>query len=682
MTFAIDSNPTPTQLSEAVNYLLANFGANLAADPNTGQISGPSGIVIAYLYKYIAVKYADSFDGSDGFSDSPTNKEYYGINNSNTDVESTNPADYIWYKVAGGGFGTTKFLFYQVAGGRQINFVVDTAAPDASYIQADTTAIDLDIITVSTGFQSALPTIYQWTSSSTAPARPSTTTTYYWNTGVYTAPVSWSTAIAENTTPGSYLWAISIPLTVPTTTETSELDWTNTSYPIFTLAYNGENGTPGDPGENGLSAITAYLVQSQSASAPSGFPQTTSGSTLPSGWSASAPSVSVGQVLWFTQGKYNSSSTTIGGVSPNTTYWAAPVAASIFQDIRSDNWNGSTPPVYGTTASYGSAGYYIQRSTGDVYFNNGVFRADIQTDGDAKFEGKTTTTVQIDVYGTSYNIDYSAFGYAGTNASSSSIVRAGVYGYSSASTSAFNIGLIGNAPSSTKGYGVYGAGGEAGGLFYGSSSGSVGLQAQAYSASDLGFAFNGKLQWTNTSTSISYIWPEPNGDGRFLRNDGTWASPSSAGMTTAGTNSGTATVSSSTVNFLGSTSTGIAGAYVGTSGSGNTVTFTVQTTSPSDSRLKEEIQDVDVGLDFVKQLRPVSYKLKADPRHQKGYGFIADDVEKLGVYGSSLVYEEPNWQVGDEIGFKTIHYPSYIAVLTKAIQELTSKVEALEAKYG
>ena len=131
---------------------------------------------------------------------------------------------------------------------------------------------------------------------------------------------------------------------------------------------------------------------------------------------------------------------------------------------------------------------------------------------------------------------------------------------------------------------------------------------------------------------------------------------------------------------LGSTSTGIAGAYVGTSGSGNTVTFTVQTTSPSDARLKEDIQNTDVGLDFVKQLRPVSYRLKADPKHQKGYGFIADEVEKLGVYGSSLVYEEPNWQVGDEIGFKTIHYPSYIAVLTKAIQELTSKVEALEAK--
>jgi len=102
----------------------------------------------------------------------------------------------------------------------------------------------------------------------------------------------------------------------------------------------------------------------------------------------------------------------------------------------------------------------------------------------------------------------------------------------------------------------------------------------------------------------------------------------------------------------------------------------VQTTSPSDVRLKEEIQDVDLGLDFVNQLRPVSYKLKDDPKHQKGYGFIADEVEELIGLDSSLVYFEPDWKVGDLTGFKTIHYPSYISVLTKAVQELSAKVDA------
>lgn len=251
MPFALDSSPELNEISEALNYLLANFGANIAADPNTGQISGPSGIVVAYLYKYIAIKYADSFDGSSGFSDSPTDKEYYGVNNSNSSVESTNPADYIWYKVAGGGFGTTKFLFYQVAGGRQINFVVDTVAPDDTYLQAGTSAIDLDVITTATAYQNASPTIYQWTTSSTAPARPTTTTTYYWNTGVYTAPAGWSTTIPVNTASDYYLWAITIPLTVVSTTATSILDWTSTSYPIYVDSKNGGTGPTGPSGATG-----------------------------------------------------------------------------------------------------------------------------------------------------------------------------------------------------------------------------------------------------------------------------------------------------------------------------------------------------------------------------------------------------------------------------------------------
>ena len=739
MPFALDSSPELSEISDAVNYLLANFGANLAADPNTGQISGPSGVVIAYLYKYLAVKYADSFDGSSGFSDSPTNKEYYGVNNSNSDVESTNPADYIWYKVAGG-FGTTKFLFYQVAGGRQINFVVDTAAPDATYLQAGIPAIDLDIVTTVVIYQNADPTIYQWTGSSTVPSRPSTTTTYYWNSGTYTAPSGWYTSVPINTTPGQYLWAITIHLTETANVETSLLDWTSSSYPIYALSQNGSSGATG---ATGLSALTAYKVQSQSASTPS-FSTPTSGATAPAGWTLTTPSVAVGEVLWYLQGQYNGSSITIDGVAPGTTAWTGPIAASVFQDIRSDNWNGSTPPVYGTPATYGTAGYYIQRSTGDCYFNDGVFRADVITDGDAYFAGNTATTYTILVNGTSYPIDYSVFGVGATSTPgghTSNRVRNGLIGNANSVDSTWNVGVIGLASGgfyNNNAIGVFGQSSRHGGYFTTTSTTDAAVVAEASSG---GYALN------LTQGSILYsgvtIGPPPNNSGYYLRGDGVWASTGSIGggtvtsvsgtgsvsgitlsgtvtttgnltlggslslttgnltatapgsnyylsgsgwsslnpvMTTAGANSGSATASSNTINFLGSTSTGIAGAYVGTTASGNTVTFGVQTTSPSDVRLKEEVQDADVGLEFVKQLRPVSYKLKADPKHQKGYGFIADEVEQLGVYGSSLVYEEPDWKVGDEIGFKTIHYPSYIAVLTKAIQELTAKVESLETQ--
>ena len=137
-------------------------------------------------------------------------------------------------------------------------------------------------------------------------------------------------------------------------------------------------GATGPAGTNGLTALTAYRVQSQSSATPT-FTTPTSGATAPSGWSLTAPAVAVGQVMWYIQGRYNSNAVTIDGVAAGTTAWTGPVAASIFQDIRSDNWNGSNPPTYGSTGTYGTTGYYIQQSTGDAYFNRGIFRGTVES---------------------------------------------------------------------------------------------------------------------------------------------------------------------------------------------------------------------------------------------------------------------------------------------------------------
>jgi hypothetical protein len=704
MPFALTNDPSQSEISEAINYLLANFGSNLVADNTTGIISGPSGVLVAYLYQYLAVKYADSYDGSVNFSNSPTNREYYGLRNTNSTVESTDYADYIWYK-ATGGFGTTKFLFYQTSGGRQINFYVGTTAPDTTYLQETGPAIDLDFVTTAastTAYNSALPSIYQWTTSSTPPARPTTTSTYTWSTGAYTAPSGWSTTQPVNTTAGSYLWAITIPLVVLSTTTTSTLDWTNTSYAIYVAGSNGAAGSAGTPGANGLTALTAYRSQNQASAAPS-TPSNTTGPTAPSGWSLTAPSVTVGDVLWYTFGQYNSSSGTISGIPAGQTQWGTPTAASVFQDIRSDNWNGSNPPVAGTPATYGTAGYYIQRATGDMFLNS------IYGRGVAQFDGYNNAG------GTGYAIVINQTG----NQTGGGWFNAGTGGY----------GISANGGTGKVGVWTHGYGGNGLEAYcYGSTA--VAIRAEHAFALPALYISNGTIRW-----GVYDIAAPAGSTSTFLRNDGQWASPSSSGvssistsnsssglslsassstgavtLTLSGTptnatnatnatyasylggvadsgwarifptNSGTANAAGAGLNLFGSSSTGIAGAYVGTTGSGNTVTFDVRTTSPSDVRLKEEITDIDVGLAFVKQLRPVSYKLKADPKHQKGYGFIAQEVETLIPNPSSLVYEEPDWKVGDEIGFKTIHYPSYIAVLTKAIQELTAKVEALEAK--
>jgi len=445
MPFALNNDPSQSEISEAINYLLANFGPNLSADPNNGQISGPSGVVIAYLYQYIAVKYADSFDGTLNFSNSPTNRLYYGLRNTNSSAESTNPADYIWF-LAAGGFGTTKFLFYQTNGGRQINFFVGTTAPNSTYLQETGASIDLDVVTTTTAYNTAAPSIYYWTTTSTPPARPSTTSTYTWSTGAYTAPAGWATTPPTNTTPGSFLWAITIPLVVNANTVTSTLDWTNVAYPIYAFSSNGATGATGG---NGISALTVYRAQSQT-SAPPATPSNTTGPTAPAGWSLTAPSVAVGQVLWYSFGKYNSSAATIDGVPAGQTEWGTPTAASIFQDIRSDNWNGSTPPTYGTPGTYGTVGYYISQSTGNCYFNNGIFRGDI-TGASGTFTGTVqsgstgnrvilneSSSSYLKVYDSSGNSIYSLIGVSGLYANSSMNGASAIAAFTATNASGYN----------------------------------------------------------------------------------------------------------------------------------------------------------------------------------------------------------------------------------------------------
>jgi hypothetical protein len=378
MPFALTANPNLNEISDAINYLLNNFGSNVSIDLTTGIIAGPSGR-ISNLYKYISIKYATSYDGTVGFSNVPTGATYYGIRNSNDSTESTNPADYIWYKTTG--FGSTNYLWYIVAGGRQIDFYVSPTQPSDYYVKDPGTAIDIDIVTTTKTQNVAIPAIYQWTSGS-APARPTTTSTYTWSTASYSAPSGWSTTPTSNSTPGYVQWAIFVPITANSNVATSVVDWTNTGYPIVQFSSNGNTGATGG---NGLSALTAYLQQSQSSTAPS-TPANTTGPTAPSGWSLSAPtSVTVGNVVYYTFGQYNSTSSTLNGIPAGQTQWGVPTAASIFQDIRSDNWNGNTPPTLDHTnpSTWGTAGYYIERSTGYMYLNS------IYARGQAVFNGAT-----------------------------------------------------------------------------------------------------------------------------------------------------------------------------------------------------------------------------------------------------------------------------------------------------
>lgn len=148
MTFYVDNNPSPSEIASAINYLLANFAQTTAINPNSGQITSIGYGVVSYLYKYLNVKYADSFDGTLNFSNSPTGRIYYGLRNNDSAIESTNPVDYVWTEVVGG-FGTTKNIYYATTGGRQIQYIVATAKPSAIWLPDTGAAIDLDFITYS-----------------------------------------------------------------------------------------------------------------------------------------------------------------------------------------------------------------------------------------------------------------------------------------------------------------------------------------------------------------------------------------------------------------------------------------------------------------------------------------------------------------------------------------------------
>ena len=129
---------------------------------------------------------------------------------------------------------------------------------------------------------------------------------------------------------------------------------------------------------------------------------------------------------------------------------------------------------------------------------------------------------------------------------------------------------------------------------------------------------------------------------------------------------------------------------------------TVQT---SDERIKEDIKDSSLGLDFINQLRTVEYKkrqptdydesLKKEmnwykndkkPRvldeldkNKSRIGFIAQEVGKvlkdIGFDDNNDIVEidESNTQ-------QMISYSKLVSPLVKAVQELSAKVEELESK--
>lgn len=342
-------------------------------------------------------------------------------------------------------------------------------------------------------------------------------------------------------------------------------------------------GPTGSSGLVGIAALTAYLVQSQSASAPT-FTTPTSGSAVPSGWSSSTPAVSIGQVLWYIQGRYNANAVTVDGVPANSTAWTGPIAASIFQSIRSDNYNGPTPP---TTSNFGTLGWYLDQPSGNLYANAAYLRGELVTgvSGAQRVEINKGVSNKVAVYNSS-NTLLATFGGTGTSTDALLRLNPVITGSTAVGASAEIPNVTGLSNSS---YGYYsktvdasiegtlgawvGTGstnirsGASGTRDYGSGvvSGFLGYQDGSYSAAVRGYNTSGGTEVSIADSSGyalnirsgtirygSYTFSAFNGSTtQFLRGDGTFATPAGGSVTSV---SGTGSVSGITLSGTVTTS--------------------------------------------------------------------------------------------------------------------------------
>ena len=90
-------------------------------------------------------------------------------------------------------------------------------------------------------------------------------------------------------------------------------------------------------------------------------------------------------------------------------------------------------------------------------------------------------------------------------------------------------------------------------------------------------------------------------------------------------------------------------------------------TNASDRAYKKDIVDTQYGLDTILNLQPRDFTIKAD--ESSDTGFIAQELETV----------LPQFVIGEE-GHKNVNYAQITAVLTKAVQELKTELDAAKAR--
>ena len=432
------------------------------------------------------------------------------------------------------------------------------------------------------------------------------------------------------------------------------LNWTNEGVPIK---------IKGETGLKGLNTLIAYAKVGQNQSAPA-IQSTTTYPTLPntSGstvWQSTAPTATVGEVIWYSYGKYNpNSSGTIDGVAAGQIVWSTPIAASVFQDIRSDNWqastgfNGSTP----TGGIFTSAtGYYLNKTEGSLYATNVFLRGtasfdSFQTKGETSALLTTTTrTINNQSYNKIATTAASTYSFGSTITNAGQYIRSAQFLETNKDTGCiFNVGLLisalGSAGLSTgQDVGIISTSSFFGGFFETTSNLGAGLIAKTTFSNSPGngnkdnggYALwvEGNIRWG------SVVWETPPNDtSKFLCSNGTWGAPS-----------------------LGNSVTG--NLYV----SGDIFAFT-----SSDISLKRNLSTIKNPLEKLHSIRGYNFNWSSNylaslPENfikSKDIGLIAQEVEKY----------IPEAVITRENGIKAVNYQKLIPLIIEAIIELNNKL--------
>jgi len=567
-----------------------------------------------------------------------------------------------------------------------------------------------------TGNQVATAYLYKW--STVVPAAPTGTSVFTWATGVngaYTGSDGWGTTIPANSgVPGLALYVAAKPISVPIGTVT-----TTVSYGSANVAAWSQNSAPGAKS----ATATAYQWSAGGAPTLTGTAvwtwSTASYNTPPTGWSASIPS-SPGQGYTLYQASYP-----LVDTAGNTTSPINWVTASV-QGIAYTGMNGgpgspgssgssavtayalvSGNPTINSPASVTSYGLPAYNSWGQgeswqssvpvpsagqsVFMSNGIYNPNT---------GQTT-----------WNLPYlAALKVGNLSALSANTGSLTVSGTLYSANYKFSVDALGNMYAES-------------GTFKGDISGATGTFTS-------GISINfGNFQVTPTGYAVMFNAVLS----RCSTSNASLPAAPSFAASSSGTGAAISAVASSGVGLYcsGFQSLQANGTLIHIAGSGNawfntivpnqTNIYQLGTSSfawascyvqggvfnGSDERIKYDIRDSDLGLDFIKSLRPRVYKFKVGhtevsrtpeqygpgedglpiPQEvitkttvgtREHYGLITQEVRQaLGTDNVAM------WALADKDdpdSSQFLIYQELMGPMIKAIQELSAKVEDLQQR--